>query len=104
MSALFLLSFAPLLGHNLQAGQAKRISTGNGINPRDSHISRLAIEGFVTEDVLVDFMPNLNIPLLGARSFLDNFILTVDYPGRQFSLKIAESVKVRPACGKDRGL
>ncbi len=27
----FPASFAPLLGHNLQAGQAKKISTGNGI-------------------------------------------------------------------------
>jgi len=84
----FPASFAPLLGHNLQAGQAKRISTGNGITLAYSHISRLSIEGFVTEDVLVDFMPNLNIPLLGVRSFLSNFILTVDYPGREFSLRL----------------
>ena len=27
----FPASFAPILSHNLQAGQAKRISTGNGI-------------------------------------------------------------------------
>jgi predicted aspartyl protease len=79
-------SFAPLLGHNLQSGQLKRISTGNGITTAYSHTTRIIIEGFSTQDVLVDFMPNLNIPLLDVRSFLSNFILTVDYPIKQFSL------------------
>jgi clan AA aspartic protease len=81
-------SFAPLLGHNLQAGQLKRISTGNGITTAYTHTTRIIIEGFSTQDVLVDFMPNLNIPLLGVKSFLSNFILTVDYPKKVFSLTI----------------
>jgi predicted aspartyl protease len=79
-------SFAPLLGHNLQAGQLKRISTGNGITIAYGHTTRIIVEEFSTQDVLVDFMPNLSIPLLGVRSFLSNFILTVDYPSKQFSL------------------
>jgi predicted aspartyl protease len=83
-------SFAPLLGHNLQAGQLKGISTGNGITMAYSHTTRIIIEGFSTQDVLVDFMPNLNIPLLGVRSFLSNFVLTVDYPDRQFSLTLPD--------------
>jgi len=81
-------SFAPLLGHNLQAGQLKRISTGNGITIAYSHTTRIIVEEFSTQDVLVDFMPNLNIPLLGVRSFLSNFILTVDYLSKQFSLTL----------------
>jgi len=84
----FPASFAPLLGHNLQAGRLKRISTGNGITTAYSHTTRILIEGFSTQDVLVDFMPNLNIPLLGVKSFLDNFILGVDYPQRVFSLNL----------------
>jgi len=83
-------SFASLLGHNLQAGQLKRISTGNGITTAFSHTTRIIIEGFSTQDVLVDYMPNLNIPLLGVKSFLSNFILTVDYPQKVFSLTIPE--------------
>ena len=79
-------SFAMLLGHNLQAGQPKKISTGNGITIAYGHTNCLIIEGFSTQGVLVDFMPNLRIPLLGVRSFLSNFILTVDYPNRVFSL------------------
>jgi len=82
----FPASFSPLLGHNLQAGQLKRISTGNGITIAYSHTSQIIIEGFSTKDVLVDFMPNLNIPLLGVKSFLSNFILTIDYPNKVFSL------------------
>ncbi len=70
----FPASFAPILGHNLQAGQLKRISTGNGITIAYSHTARIIIEGFSTQDVLVDLMPNLNIPLLGVKSFLSNFI------------------------------
>lgn len=82
----FPASFAPLLRHDLQAGQPKKISTGNGITIAYGHITRIVIEGFSTQDVLVDFMPNLNIPLLGVRSFLSNFILTIDYPNKVFSL------------------
>ncbi len=33
------------------------------------------------------FMPNLFVPLLGVRSFLNHFILTVDYPHQVFSLE-----------------
>jgi predicted aspartyl protease len=86
----FPASFAPILGHNLQAGYGKRISTGNGITTAYSHTTRIIIEGFSTQEVLVDFMPNLNIPLLGVKSFLSNFILTVDYPNRVFSLTLLD--------------
>jgi len=84
----FPASFASVLGHNLQAGRLRRISTGNGITVAYSHTTCLAIEDFSTQDVLVDFMPNLSIPLLGVKSFLSNFILTVDYPNRIFSLSL----------------
>jgi predicted aspartyl protease len=84
----FPASFASLLGHNLQAGQMKRVHTDNGITIAYSHTSRIIIVGFSTQDVLVDFMPNLNIPLLGVKSFLGNFILTIDYPNKRFSLTL----------------
>lgn len=59
------------------------------INP-DSNITRIIIEKFSTQDVLIDFMPNLYFSLLGVRSFLGNFILTVDYPNKVFSLLLPE--------------
>ncbi|MCL5422037.1 MAG: retroviral-like aspartic protease family protein [Nitrospirae bacterium] len=83
-------SFAAMLGHNLQEGAPKKISTGNGITTAYGHTTRIKIEGFTTQDVVIDFMPNLNIPLLGVKSFLSNFILTVDYPNKTFSLKLPE--------------
>lgn len=86
----FPASFAPLLGHNLLAGQPRKISTGNGVTIAYGHITRIIIEEFSTQDVLIDFMPNLCFPLLGVRSFLGNFILTVNYPNKVFSLLLPE--------------
>lgn len=83
-------SFAAMLGHNLQEGKPKKISTGNGITTAYGHTTRIKIEGFTTQDVVIDFMPNLNIPLLGVKSFLGNFVLTLDYPNKMFSLKLPE--------------
>mgnify|MGYP001594801680 FL=1 len=47
----FPASFAPLLGHNLLAGQPKKVSTGNGVTIAYSHITRIIIEEFSTQDV-----------------------------------------------------
>ncbi|MHC4441252.1 MAG: aspartyl protease family protein [Planctomycetota bacterium] len=79
-------SFAPLLGHDLQAGPQKRINTGNGITVAYGHTVCIKSFDFSTENALIDFMPNLHIPLLGVRSFLNNFTLTIDYPNKVFSI------------------
>lgn len=83
----FPANFAVLLGHNLQGGYPKEISTENGITLAYSHTVKIEVANFVTQDILIDFMPNLHIPLLGVKSFLSNFLLTIDYPGQTFSLK-----------------
>ena len=79
-------SFASPLGHNLQAGPQKKISTGNGITIAYGHTVCIKTFGFSTENVLIDFMPNLHIPLLGAKSFLNNFTFKIDYPNKVFSI------------------
>jgi predicted aspartyl protease len=79
-------SFAPVLGHNLQAGFQKRISTGNGITIAYGHTVCIKAFGYTTENVVIDFMPNLNIPLLGVKNFLNNFILRIDYPNKVVSI------------------
>lgn len=79
--------FADLLGHHLISGQPKKVSTGNGVAVAYSHTTRIEIEGFATQDVLIDFMTGLYFPLLGVRSFLANFILTINYPNQTFSLQ-----------------
>jgi predicted aspartyl protease len=86
----FPASFAPLLGHDLQSGPEKRVTTGNGITIAYSHTNRIIVEGFSTQDVLIDFMPNLYTPLLGVKSFLSNFILKVDYPQKTYSLLLPD--------------
>lgn len=80
-------SFAQLLEHNLQSGYQKKINTGNGITIAYSHTVKMKIFNFTTDDILIDFMPNLHIPLLGVGSFLSNFILKIDYPNKEFSIE-----------------
>jgi len=77
---------ADMLGHNLTKGKPKNIRTGSGLSASYSHTVDIKIDGFTVSNVLIDFMPNLHIPLLGVKSFLGNFILTVDYPKETFTL------------------
>lgn len=79
-------SFALPLEHNLQSGYQKKISTGNGVTIAYSHTVCIKTFDFMTEEVLIDFMPNLHIPLLGVKNFLGNFILNIDYPNKKFSI------------------
>lgn len=78
--------YATLLGHNLESGFVKEINTGNRKTISYSHTVNIQIQGKIIKNVLIDFMPNLNVPLLGVKSFLSNFVLIVDYPKRRFSL------------------
>ena len=90
--------FADFLGHSLEAGQAKKIGTGNGVTMAYSHTCRIEIfdtaapqhgQGFVVhtiQDAPIDFMPNLSTVLLGVGNFLGRFTLTIDYPQKTFSI------------------
>jgi len=78
--------YALMTGHNLGAGTLKEISTGNGITNAYSHTISLEVDGYRIDELLIDFMPNLNIGLIGVKNFLKNFILTIDYPNQCFSL------------------
>lgn len=79
--------YAPVLGHTLTDGIQSKNGTGNGITVAYKHTMRIEIPGFTTEEVLISFLPNLSVPLLGVRSFLSHFILTADYPKQHFSLR-----------------
>ena len=52
-----------------------------------AHTVQLKIKGLKTRRTLIDFLPNLQVPLLGMKNFLANFILTIDYPRSRFSLQ-----------------
>ena len=79
--------YAPMIGHDLQAGVQKSINTGNGVTNAYAHMLCFETQGIKIENVLIDFMPNLNVVLLGVKSFLSNFTLTIDYKKSVFSLK-----------------
>lgn len=86
-------AYAPLLGHNLQAGQPKLISTGNGETIAYAHTTRFQIYHpstgehlYTVDDTPIDFMPNLHVVLLGVNSFLSQFVLTINYPQNSFSI------------------
>ena len=87
------VSYPSLLGHELQSGLERKIKTGNGVTIAYSHTATLAILNFqgdhvaVVEEALIDFMPNLHVVLLGVKSFLSRFILTINYPDQTFSLQ-----------------
>ena len=80
-------SYANMLGHNLQLGSRKEINTGNGLTSAYSHTSCIKGRNFFIQETLIDFMPNLSVPLLGMKNFLNHFILTIDYPNLSFSLR-----------------
>jgi len=82
----FPATFAAPLGHNLQSGYEKNVSTGNGITIAYGHTMNIKAFNFTAENVIIDFMPNLYIPLLGVKSFLSNFTVKIDYPNKRFSI------------------
>jgi hypothetical protein len=85
---------AAVLGHNLLAGSTKDIATGNGITKAYAHTTKFEIFHPVTNDLLytipdtpIDFMPNLQVVLLGVNNFMSRFVLHIDYPKKIFSIK-----------------
>ena len=93
-------SHADFLGHNLLAGTPKVINTGNGPTTAYSHTctikifdSKLLFEHnrlqvvHTIDETLIDFMEHLHCVLLGLKTFLSDFILTVDYPRHVFSIR-----------------
>lgn len=83
-------SFAGLLGHNLIAGNQVNIGGVHGHDIAYQHTTIIEIPGFATEETLISFIENLRTPLLGVRSFLSHFKLSIDYPNELFSLEFTE--------------
>ncbi len=86
--------YAPILGHNLQAGVRRDINTGNGTTVAYAHTTQFEVYHPATDELLytidgtpIDFLPNLAVVLLGVNSFLSRFILKIDYPHQLFSIK-----------------
>jgi predicted aspartyl protease len=87
--------FASVLGHDLIKGNVTEINTGNGKTNAYAHTTCIDIFSlkekrcvYTIHETPVDFMPNLSVVLLGVRSFMSNFVLTMDYPQQRFSLNL----------------
>ena len=82
-------SYAEILGHKLDKGKPSEvIGVSGSVVKMFQHTMQIQIDGFQTKEILISFNPCFNKPLLGVRTFLANFILTVNYPAQTFSLKL----------------
>jgi len=90
--------YAAALGHDLKAGAMRLIGTGNGTTRAYAHTTRIQVLApptrssperiaFTIPDTLVDFLPKLGCILLGAKSVLSQFILTLNYPEQWFTIR-----------------
>lgn len=98
-SCAFPAHYAVMLGHNLTAGAARNVGTGNGKAKVYAHTTRVevprhiggkydfSLPAFTIQATPIDFMPNLHMALLGAADFLSRFTLLVDYPHQTFTLQ-----------------
>jgi len=87
------------LDHNLTSVPAKQINTAGGVAKAYPHTSRVDIlamtpNGLPTLNILhtiqdtpIDFIEGGSNFLLGARKFLNNFLLMVGYPRQIFSIR-----------------
>ena len=83
---------ARILGHNLKAGVKSEVTTGGGKVIAWGHTTIIVVHHpesgdaiFTTQEVPIDYMRVPSV-LLGVKSFLSRFVLTIDYPRRVFSL------------------
>jgi len=83
-------AYAEILGHNLEKGEPSDIMGVSGPVSLYKHTMQIEIEGFKTEEILISFNPYFHKPLIGVKTFLAHFILTVNYPAQHFSLQLPE--------------
>ena len=96
---VFPVEIAERLGHKLKSVPAKPIQTASGTTYAYSHTSLVEIlemqtNGMFGSNVLyripktpIDFVEGCNAFLLGVSNFLNDFVLTIDYPKQRFSIR-----------------
>lgn len=88
---------AKLLGYDLKTGKHDRVITAKKMADVYAHPTIITFDHFPsnpasgvaqfsTGEVMVNYQEDLQISLLGAEDFLSNFVLTIDYKKREFSL------------------
>lgn len=88
------------LGHNLKAVLSKTICTANNKTKAYPHTSKVEVldvfsNGYPNKDKVlyslpaqhIDYTEGLGQFLLGQNNFLNEFILKIDYPNKNFSIR-----------------
>jgi len=101
---LFPAEIALRLGHDLEAMPPIPIGTANKITYAYAHTTRIDILGvlpdgqadkkkilFTVGPTHINYAKGLDQFLLGRRNFLDQFILVINYPRRQFTIRKPQS-------------
>lgn len=89
------ISIAEILGYDSTKCKEEPVVTADGQSYAYCHPTSIIIRHpinpdnntiFTIDNVSINYMPNLNIVLLGIDEFLSNFVLKIDYPHKMFSL------------------
>lgn len=95
-------AYAHKLGHDLASVKPRKIGSASGAGeafPHTTRIEVLDVKGdkvvYTIPETPIDFVVGLGPALLGVKKFLNHFVLTVDYPGKVFSLQKKVSKKKR---------
>lgn len=86
-------TYASQIGHILDKGKPKGITTAGGKTLAYSHTTKIEIFGkpvtkvaYTIPNTLVDFTEGLEVVLLGVKKFLDQFTLEINYPKQHLSI------------------
>ena len=88
-------SIAGILGYDITNCKEELVITGSGQSYAHCLNTSMIIRHPINPDnniiltinnALINYMPNLNIVLLGIDEFLSKFVLKIDYPNKVFSL------------------
>jgi len=91
-------TIARILGFKLKDGTPKEMNAVGGSGKTIAYIHKATIEIYhpsskdaqllyATKNIPMCFVQNLQVVLLGVNHFLDQFVLTINYPERYFSIK-----------------
>jgi hypothetical protein len=100
---LFPADWAANRGYDIQSSTAEEIETANGITQAYPHLTDVTILDVLADgqpdkggiliplgDIQVRYVKGLREFLLGRATFLDRFILSINYPERKFSIRLPE--------------
>lgn len=102
-SCVFPANVAPYLGHELKSVRPTTIQGVGSFAIAYPHTSRVKILEmlanylpgntvlYTIQDTPIDFVEGCSHFLLGVNNFLANFVLTVDYPRKVFSIRNPKS-------------